>query len=67
MRTTIPHLAPMALAITLGCDSDPGVPAAPPGDPASVTAEEDQPRPRKAGKRTVPRPVGPLSPTKFFD
>ncbi len=67
MRTMFPYLAPMALAITLGCDSNPAVPAASPGGPASVTVEKPSPRPTPAGKKTVAQPVGPVSRTAIFD
>lgn len=68
MRTTILHLAPVALAITIGCDGNPGVPAAPGGAPAGVVVAKNPPRPRKSGwKERGARPVGPLSPRVFFD
>jgi hypothetical protein len=68
MRTNIPHLAPVALALTItiatGCDGSPGGPA-PPG--TGVAAKKAPPRPGRAGKKAVPELVPEVSPTLFYD
>jgi len=67
MRIAIPHLAPLALAICIGCNAGPVVPAALPGGSASVTAGENPPRPKPAARRTAARPVEPVSPSVMYD
>ena len=73
MRTRIPHLAPVALAIaititiTTGCGSPPGGPAAPGAGPGGVAAKKALTRPGQAGKKSVAQPVPPGSPTRFYD
>ena len=68
MRTTILHLAPVALVITIGCDGNPGVPAAPQDAPAHVAVVKNPLRPRKSGRKVKgARPVEPVSPSVFMD
>ncbi len=68
MRTNIPHLAPVALALTItiatGCDGAPGGPATP---GAGVAAKKAPPRPGRAGKKVVPEIAPEGSPTRFYD
>jgi len=68
MRTGIPHLAPVALAIaitvTTGCGSTPGGAVA---SGAGVAAKKAPLRPGQAVKRSVAQPVAPVSRTGFYD
>ncbi len=80
MRSPIPHLALVALAILIGCGSNPGVPAAPPAGEVGVPGEKAlvpprralvpprkaPPPPRKAAKKSVAQPRRPVSPDVFY-